>query len=113
MEDFIAKLGLKIPHIIAGIFGGVFIVFFGQRPRTLRDRIGAFTTVILSAVATGYLTPLILSVHPAWITGEHGIAFVVGLFGMGVIHGTLNIVNKFVTDGIATIKSIRSIWFGK
>jgi len=74
MENFLAKVGLKAPYLIAGVFGGIFLVYFGGRPKTIREKIKAITTVILSAISTGYLTPLVISCAPDLIRGEYGIA---------------------------------------
>ena len=108
MEDLFAKVGLKSVHLFAGMVGGVFVVYFGKRPTSLREKIRAFFTVILSAISTGYLTPLVLVWQPSWESGEHGIAFLIGLFGMGVIHGILNFIQKnFVQDPAGAIKKIK------
>ena len=108
MEDIFAKVGLKSVHLFAGMIGGVFVIYFGKRPTSVAERIRAFFTVILSAISTAYLTPLIILYKPNWESGEHGIAFLIGLFGMGIIHGLVNFINKnFINDPMGTIKKIR------
>ena len=113
MESFLAKVGLKAPYLIAGVFGGIFLVYFGGRPKTVREKIKAIITVILSAVATGYLTPLVISVSPDLVTGEYGLAFIIGLFGMGLIHGLLNFINDFIKDWSNTLNKLVRVIRGK
>lgn len=108
MEDIFAKIGIKSAHLFAGFIGGVFVMYFGKRPTSIREKIRAFITVILSAVCTGYLTPLIISWQPDWESVEHGLAFLVGLFGMGVLHGFFNLVTAFTYDPIGVVKNIRN-----
>jgi len=113
MENFLAKVGLKAPYLIAGVFGGIFLVYFGGRPKTIREKIKAITTVILSAISTGYLTPLVISCAPDLIRGEYGIAFIIGLFGMGLIHGFLNMINDFIKDWSGALKELVRIIRGR
>lgn len=108
MEDIFAKMGLKGAHLFAGLIGGAFVAFFGRKPITWREKLKAFITVIMSAILTGYLTPLVILKYPTWESAEHGLAFLIGLFGMGVVHGLLNVVQGFVEDPLGTFKKVKS-----
>ena len=63
--------------------------------------------VIIGAVVTGYVTPLILEWKPNWENTEHSIGFLIGIFGMGIIEGFMNLVKSFQKNPIKTIKSIK------
>lgn len=109
MEDVFAKIGLKFAHLITGLIGGGIALVFGKARPTLRDKIKAVVIVLLGAVATGYLTPLLLLWKPSLETVEHGIAFVVGIFGMGIIEGLINLVRKFQDNPMDIIKEIKQL----
>tara|TARA_R110002020_G_C15686704_1_gene719420 strand:- start:101 stop:442 length:342 start_codon:yes stop_codon:yes gene_type:complete len=105
MEDVIAKLGIKGIHFVIGLIGGAVALIFGKKRNTILDKIHALGVVIAGAVATGYITPLVFLWSPSLESAEHGIAFFIGIMGMGVIEGLLNVVNKFKIDPLGTIKN--------
>lgn len=107
MEDILAKLGLKMAHLITGFIGGVVGLIFGKRRPSFRDKIKATFIVIFGAIVTGYVTPLLLGWRPEWETVEHSIGFVVGIFGMGIVEAGMNFVKRLQRDPIGTIKKLK------
>ncbi len=113
MEEILTKIGLKLGHVIIGLLGGAIALVFGHKRPTFRGKVRAVFIVILGAIATGFITPAILTLHPLWVNLEHAIAFVVGIFGMGLIEALLNLVTKFKDSPINTISDIWNIIFRK
>ena len=110
MEDFFVKIGLKIPHIITGVLAGLVGLIFGERAtKTFKDKVKITLIVIVGAIMTGYFTPLIFLWKPRWESVEHSIAFVIGLLGMGVVEGILNIINRFSKHPIKTVREVKGV----
>lgn len=110
MEDVLLKFGVKTGHLITGLVAGIMGLLFNKRPQTLRAKIRSYIVVLSGAVLTGYITPLIL-LKWDWLSGaEYSVAFVVGLFGMGVIETGFVIVKKLKENPLDTIKNIRNIF---
>lgn len=108
MEEILVKYGLKSAHLITGLIGGAVSLFFGKRKAvTMRDKLKSVMFVIVGAVVTGYSTPIILKANPSWSDNEHGIAFVIGLFGMGIVEGAFTVVNEYKKHPLDIIKKIR------
>lgn len=107
MEEMLAKLGLKSAHLITGLLGGAVGLIFGKQKNTLKGRLRSVGVVVIGAVVTGYVTPLILQWKPGWENTEYSIAFLVGIFGMGIIEGFMNLVTSFKKNPISTIKQIK------
>jgi len=107
MEEMLAKLGLKSAHLITGLLGGAVGLIFGKQKNTLKGKIRSVGIVFVGAIVTGYVTPLILQWKPDWENTEHSIGFLVGIFGMGVIEGFINLVTSFKKNPISTIKSFK------
>ena len=107
MEEILAKFGIKAAHLVTGIIGGAVGLLFGKPRKGIIAKLRAIITVIVGAVVTGYVTPLIFIWKPELETVEHAIAFVVGLFGMGVIEGVFNIISKFKTNPIESIRDLK------
>lgn len=107
MEELLAKLGLKLAHLITGFLGGAIGLIFGKRQKTPLGILRSILTVFVGAIVTGYLTPFILTIKPHWEDVEHSIGFLVGIFGMGIIEGFMNLVNSFTKNPIKTIKSFK------
>lgn len=112
MEDVLAKLGIKGAHLVAGAIGASVALVFGGRVKTWTDRVKAFIVVIAGATITGYLTPLILLWKPQWEIAEHSIGFALGLFGMGIVAGLMEFVDKFRKDPIGTLRNTRGLFGG-
>jgi len=108
MEEVLAKLGLKSAHLITGLVGGAVGLIFGKQKNTLMGKLKSIGVVIVGAIVTGYVTPIILNVKPHWENTEHSIGFLVGIFGMGIIEGFINLVKSFTKKPIKTIKSIKN-----
>jgi hypothetical protein len=106
MEDFFFKTGVKISHFIVGLLAGIITLIFNKRLFTLKDRIRAFIVVASGAVVTAFITPLIIVWQPFMLPAEHGIAFLVGLFGMGVIQSLLSFLVAFTNDPSGTLSNI-------
>jgi len=107
VEELLAKLGLKSAHLITGFLGGAVGLVFGKQKTTFKGKLRSIGIVVIGAVVTGYVTPLILEWKPNWENTEYSIGFLVGIFGMGVIEGFINLVNSFRKNPISTIKSIK------
>ena len=103
------ELGIKTMHLITGFLGGSLAIFFGKKVHTIRDKIRAFLTVVAGSVVTGFATPAMILWKPTWESAEHSIAFFIGLVGMGVIEGILNLVMKFKHKPVETIKEVKDI----
>lgn len=110
MEDVLVKFGIKTGHLITGLIAGVMGLLFNKRPQTMRQKIRSYFVVLSGAVLTGYITPLILLKWKWLIGAEYSVAFVVGLFGMGVIETLFIIIKKAKENPISTISSIRDIF---
>ena len=110
MEDIIAKLGLKGMHLLTGLLGGAVALIFGKKRNTIPDKIHALCIVLAGAVCTAYFTPMLFVWKPSFENAEHGIAFVIGIFGMGIIEGIMNIVYKFKDNPIDTFKYIFDVF---
>lgn len=111
--DLLSKLGLKLTHMIPALIGGALAIIFGRKRPTFRDKIKAVFIVIFGAIATGYITPIILAWKPNWESVEHSIGFVVGIFGMGLIEGLLNILKKFINNPLGTLKELKEMIYPK
>ena len=110
MDDILAKFGLKIPYLITGAIAGVMGMVFNNKPRTTRQKIRSYVVVISGAVLTGYLTPLVFLYWEDLRSAEYSVAFILGLFGMGLIETIFVILNKLKDNPIDVIKSIRNIF---
>lgn len=108
--DLLSKFGLKLIHIIPALIGGIIAVLFGRKNRTTKEWFQSVFVIVIGSVATGYITPIILAWQPQWESVEHSIGFVVGIFGMGVIEGLLNIVKKFIMNPLATLKEAKDVF---
>lgn len=104
--DFFAKLFTKAPLIIAGLIGGALAVLLGKKRSTIREKFFAIVIVLLSTFVTWYVTPIILLWLPTLETVEHSVGFVVGIFGIGIIEGLLNLVKKFTLNPLQTLKDL-------
>ena len=110
MEEILVKLGLSASHLVTGLIAGIVGLIFGKRStETIRDKVKVFTVIVSGAVVTGCTTPLLFIWKPQWEVAEHSIAFMVGLLGMGIIEGFLNVVTKFKTKPVETIKEVKNI----
>lgn len=108
MEEMLAKLGLSLAHLVSGLIGGVVGLIFGKKTvRTAKDKLRAFFVILAGAIVTGYITPLVFMWKPSWENAEYSIGFVIGLMGMGVIEGLINLITQFKTSPIDTIKDIK------
>lgn len=110
MEDILAKLGLKGIHLITGLIAGIMGLLFNKRPQTVRENIRSYMVVLFGAILTGYITPLVLLKFDFLLSAEYSVAFVVGLFGMGVIEGGFKIIESLKKDPLGVISSIKDIF---
>lgn len=106
MEDMLLKYGIKAGHLITGLVAGVMGLLFNKRPQTLRAKIRSYFVVLSGALMTGYITPLILLKWKWLIGAEYSVAFVVGLFGMGVVETGFIIVKKLKENPLEVINNI-------
>lgn len=110
MEELAMKLGIKLGYVVTGLLGGLMSLMFNKKPRTRLEKIRSYVIVVLGALLTGYITPLILLKWSAFQNVEYSIAFIVGLFGMGITEAIFVLIQKLKTDPIGTITSIKSIF---
>lgn len=111
MEDMLAKLGLKGAHLLTGLIAGLMGLLFNKRPTTIREKIKAYAVVLSGAMLTGFLTPLVL-LKWEWLQGaEYSVAFIVGLFGMGIIEAIFNFISKLKADPLGVGKAIKDMFF--
>lgn len=109
MEDIFGKLGLKLAHILTGLLGGAVALIFGKTRPSLKEKIRAVFIVLAGSIVTGYVTPMVLLWKPTLIGVEHGIAFLIGIFGMGVVEGLLTWLSKFRKSPVQAIKDIKNL----
>lgn len=88
-----AWLGIKSYHLIAGFAGGVVRAFV--RPGA--TKLQAFGSCVVGALTAGYMTPVAVIYLPesASIGGEGATGFVIGLTGMAVAEGLIQLVNRW------------------
>lgn len=108
MEEYLMKAGIKLSHFVVGLLAGIITLIFNKRLFTLRDKVRAFFVVASGAIVTAFLTPLIIVWQPFLLPAEHGIAFLIGLFGMGVIQSLLSFLTDFSKDPKGTLSSLFS-----
>ena len=109
MEDFLLKIGLKIPHFFVGLLAGIVGLLFNKRLFTLRDKVRAFLIVMSGSLVTGFITPLVFAWEPLLRPAEYGIAFLIGLFGMGIVQSLLSFLVEFSKDPKGTLSSLFGI----
>lgn len=112
MEEILMKFGVKTGHLITGFIAGLMGMLFNKRPQTFRQRVRAYIVVFFGALLTGYITPAILLKWKWLIDVEYSVAFVVGLFGMGLIESIFVIINKLKNDPLSVIERLKKIWKG-
>lgn len=110
MEELLAKLGLKLVYLLTGLIGGSIALLFGGKIKTWRDKALAIIFVLAGSVVTGFVTPLILLWKPQWEVASYSIAFIVGIFGMGIIRDVFIFIYDF---GKNPREYIRMLRFGK
>lgn len=103
----------KIGHIITGGIAGAMALIFNKYPRSKREKLKAFAIVFGGAVTTAFLTPLALVYIPVLQKAEYGVAFIIGLFGMGVLEGVYKIMQAFIVDPYGTIVKLKNAFRGK
>ena len=108
MEDIFAKLGVKGIHLLTGLLAGSIALIFGGKIKTWRDKLKAIIFVLAGAVVTGFITPLVMVWKPNWIEAEHSIAFIVGIFGMGVIRGMFQFMYDFGKNPMEYLRMLRN-----
>lgn len=98
MEDLLAKFGIKLAHVITGLIAGSMGLLFNKKVLTRREKIRAYIIVVCGAILTGYLTPLLL-VWAEWLQeAEYAVAFLVGLFGMGILEIIFDLIEGAKTN---------------
>ena len=107
MEDIFAKLGIKLSHLIIGFLAGGVGLVFNKKPSSKRAKIKIYVIIVSGAILTGFVTPVIL-LWQTWLTGaEHGVAFLIGIFGMGVIEATLSFLKVFRENPMESINKMK------
>lgn len=107
MENYI-----KAPLIIIGAIGGALSVLFGtQKPRTVKEYLKATSFIFAGAIITNFLTPLSIHLMPSLAGLESAVAFIVGLFGVGVVKALFGVVSMLSSDFFGTVKKFKEIFF--
>lgn len=79
---------LNLGNIVAGFFGGTVAAFALKRS----DPYSIISSVVVGAIIANYLADL----FSRWTgTPEHVAAFLVGLGGMGIAQGAIEVVKKW------------------
>ena len=112
MEDFFAKMGVKIPHIITGLIAGAIGALFNERPRTRWEKIRSYCIIASGSVVTAFVTPLIVAWKPFFADVEYSVAFIVGIFGMGILEGMYKVVKRFNSSPFEVMEAFKKIWRG-
>lgn len=110
MEEYLIKFGLKTGHFISGFVAGIVGIIFNKDDT--RSKFRKWSIVCFGAICTGYLTPLVIKKWDWLLDVEYSVAFVVGLFGMGLIESVFVIINKLKNDPLSVIERLRKIWKG-
>jgi hypothetical protein len=107
MDEIFAKLGVKGIHLLTGLMGGSIALIFGGKIKTWRDKIKAIVFILAGAVVTGFITPMVILWKPQWIEAEYSIAFIVGIFGMGVIRDVFQFMYDFGKNPMEYLRMLR------
>ena len=104
------KLGIKTGHLITGFIAGLMGLMFNKRPQNFRQKVRSYLIVLSGAIATGFLTPLIF-LKWSWLKdAEYSVAFIVGLFGMGIIESLFVLIVKLKNNPLEVGKAIKNIF---
>lgn len=104
---------IRLGHLITGAIAGAIALVFNKYPRTRSEKVKAYSLVCGGAIVTAYLTPALL-LWQEWLIGaEYGVAFIIGLFGMGLLEGIYKIIQSFITNPLGIIEQIVNIFRGK
>ena len=107
MEEMLAKLGIKGVHLITGLIGGSLALLFGKKIVTWRDKLISILFVLCGSIVTGFITPLVIIWIPSLGAASYSVAFVVGIFGMGVIRDIFYFLYDFGKNPLEYIRAIR------
>lgn len=110
MDEILAKMGLKMGHLATGLIAGLMGFMFNKKPSNISEKIRSWVVVFSGAILTGYITPLVLLKWDFLESAEYSVAFVVGLFGMGIVESIFILINTKKNDLPAIIKGIRDIF---
>jgi len=110
MEDILLKLGLKAGHLITGLIAGIMGFVFNNKPTNFKEKIKSYFVVLSGAILTGYLTPLVLLKWELLNSAEYSVAFVVGLFGMGLVESVFVLINKLKENPVEVGRKLRDIF---
>lgn len=92
METWLSAVGIKLATLVGGFLGAlVSLKFIDGLGRWQRG-----TTVLAGAVASAYVTPLILAGFDLSGHLEGAVAFLVGLFGMSFGGAVIKAMPDFV-----------------
>lgn len=111
--EFWTKIGLKGGHVMTGLIAGIMGFLFNKKPSTITEKIRSYLVVLSGAVLTGFLTPLVLLKWDLLSDAEYSVAFVVGLFGMGIIESLFVLVNKLKENPLDIMKKIKDTFFNR
>lgn len=108
--DLLVKGGLKSGHFIFGFIAGAVGLLFSQKPRNNTDRLKMFLIFVAGTISTGMLTPIVVLKWEWLSTVEYSVAFVIGLFGMGLIEAVFKILKSLKNNPLAVLKSLKEIF---
>lgn len=102
LNEWLALFGVKLISLVAGFAGAT--VGLAVRPRlTLVQLIAALAGGVASAAYLGPTTSYYLSLPPAV---DGGVAFLLGIAGLVIVAGVLEIARALPTIAIDTIRRI-------
>ena len=104
------KFGLKTGHLVTGLIAGLMGLLFNKKPQNTRQKFRSYLIVLSGAIATGFLTPLALAKWRWLYDVEYSAAFVIGLFGMGIIESLFVLIIKLKNDPVEVGKAIKDIF---
>jgi hypothetical protein len=96
-------LGVKAGAVVAGFVGGVVSLSLIRNLTPL----SAVGTVLGGTACAAYLTPIVLEYTGLNGSMEHALAFLLGIVGMNGVAGVFKISERFKSQPIDTITTLR------
>lgn len=93
--DFLLWLGIKVPDLLAGFFGGVVHAFVFQRSKPAE----AVASVVVGALTANYISESAQYYFKGLALNGGGVSFVVGLTAMAICQGIMSAVRSRIPKG--------------
>lgn len=101
VQDAAGWLGLSLPPAAAGFIGAMFSLRWLARMNV----VGVWVTLLMGAVAAGYLAPPISRLVGA---PEGAAGLVIGLVAMGALGGLMELASQWRSDPLGFVEKIFS-----